>query len=190
MDEHDNLYRIFCGVPQSVGDMPSDEGGTTPRVRLLGVSRFRGIIPMRFRPNLTTLEDRRVPAAIACVGGWGASMYQYAHREPVADDVWVDGKVITADPATFRGAPTAPPSFGSLYGLNNAGQSGGDADIDPSGATVAPIKTFDGTRPETSNTIYVGTDNGGVWKTVDGGSQSALNGHSTGALRTVSGNNT
>lgn len=100
-----------------------------------------------FRLQLEPLETREVPAslalggatetsdgadysAIAFVGGWGSSMYQYAHNEPVAasvptdqfalnftkitietrapattDDVVVDGRIITAQ--NYDSAPTA-----------------------------------------------------------------------------------
>lgn len=34
--------------------------------------------------KLEPLEARDVPSAVVFVGGWGSSMYQYAHSEPVA----------------------------------------------------------------------------------------------------------
>lgn len=68
---------------------PQPEAGRTPIKVFVAPST----------PSFDAADEGSDYSAIVFVGGWGASSYQYAYNDPspVADDVVVDGRIITAE---------------------------------------------------------------------------------------------
>lgn len=120
-----------------------------------------------FRLQLEPLETREVPAAltltsatesrdgadysaIAFVGGWGSSMYQYAHSDPIAASVPTDQFSINFAKIEFdRSAP--PPASDYLLvldGVKGETRDGHRETIEIAswslGATRAPARATEG----------------------------------------------
>lgn len=94
-------------------------------VTVLAWARVDGVSPL----SPTTSPDRASDySAIAFVGGWGSSMYQYASNDsisvsqqpgPVQDDVIVDGRIITGE--NYDSAALASSGYIKIKKLNSGG---------------------------------------------------------------------
>ena len=89
-------------------------------VTVLAWARVDGVSPQSL--PMASSGGTRDSSAIVFVGGWGSSMYQYAHNDPVSasqDDVVVDGRIITGE--NYDSSDIASHGYIRIKKLNTGG---------------------------------------------------------------------
>jgi putative intracellular protease/amidase len=92
-----------------IAEAPPPQAGVCHGTTVLAWARVDGVSPLQQQQSDAAFQNLRgtntAESAIVFVGGWGSSMYQYAHNDPAsavgrgtaADDVIVDGRIITGE---------------------------------------------------------------------------------------------
>jgi len=104
---------------------PKPEAALNHGVTVLAWARVDGVSPLNHSMGSDRASDY---SAIAFVGGWGSSMYQYSFNDPsldsttpyrVQDDVVVDGRIITGE--NYDSADIAFQGYVKIKKLNSGG---------------------------------------------------------------------
>jgi putative intracellular protease/amidase len=112
-----------------IAEAPPPQAGVCHGTTVLAWARVDGVSPLQQQRTDAAFQTLRgtdpTQPGIVFVGGWGSSMYQYAHSDPaagrstVADDVIVDGRIITAE--NYDSAQIATHGYIRIKKLNSGG---------------------------------------------------------------------
>lgn len=113
-------------APDALVRQDAPETALNHGVSVLAWARVDGVSPL----SLTKATTDRASdySAIAFVGGWGSSMYQYAYNDPTydaasgrhtTDDVFIDGRIITGE--NFDSAANEMHGYVKIKKLNSGG---------------------------------------------------------------------